>query len=318
METRAIIWARSNGRVKRLKRPTGTRVKFVRYPTVRSKLMAILTRYSSPADHKSSSPSSDCMKNPMENGLQKLVQIFERNPTVGSKGMVILSRYSSVADQNSSRNCDSIATLRKMASENSCTNLSAIHRWDQKLWPYWPLLNSCRPDLLRPSCDSRATPRKMAYGNSCTIWAQANCQIKSFGPFKSLLSILPNRTSKAPSRESIATLRETASRNSCTNLSAFQRSDQKLWPFWVVTQVWPSRPPRQWVAIPKQPQGKHPSKTHANIWAPCNCRIQSYGHFDRYSSLAKQTSSSSSCHSIAIPREMAYGNSCNNLSTIQW
>jgi len=149
METRAIIWARSNGRVKRLKRPMGTRVKFVSDPMVRSKLMAILTRYSSTADHKSSSPSSDCMKNPMENGLQKLVQIFERDPTVGSKGMVILSRYSSLAEQtSSSTSCDSKVTPRKTPFENSCKYLSAMQLSDPKLWPFWPLLKSCQADLL--------------------------------------------------------------------------------------------------------------------------------------------------------------------------
>jgi hypothetical protein len=94
-----------------------------------------------------------------------------------------------------------------------------------------PFLKSYRPDLLGPSCDSRATPRKTTYGNSCTIWARANYRIKSFGPFKSLLLVLPDRTSKAPSSESIATPRETASGNKCINFSTFQQSAQKLWPF---------------------------------------------------------------------------------------
>jgi hypothetical protein len=29
--------------------------------------------------------------------------------------------------------------------------------------------------------------------------------------------------------------------------------DKKLWPFWQVTQGWPTRPPRHLVGNPKQP-----------------------------------------------------------------
>jgi hypothetical protein len=59
---------------------------------------------------------------------------IKHDPTVRSKVMALLTRYTSVDDQSSlSQISDFIATLRKTASENSCKNLSAIKRWDQKL-----------------------------------------------------------------------------------------------------------------------------------------------------------------------------------------
>jgi hypothetical protein len=76
-------------------------------------------------------------------------------------------------------------------------------------------------------------------------------------------------------------LRKTASRNSCKNLKAIQRLDRKLWPFWPVSHVWSTRPPRHRVAIPEQPKGKRPPETRAKIWKRSNGQIESYGHFDQ-------------------------------------
>jgi hypothetical protein len=144
--------------------------------------------------------------NPKENGFQKLVHKFKRNPMVTSKVMAILTRYSSLADDTSSSpSCDSIATPRKRGFGKSWKNMSAIHGRIESYSHFDSLLKCGRPDLLVPSCDSIATPRKMA------------------------------------------------SRKSCKNLSAIQRSDRKFWPFWPVTQVWPTRHPRHRVGIPYQP-----------------------------------------------------------------
>jgi hypothetical protein len=100
-------------------------------PIVGSKVMALLTCYSSLADQSSLSRSSDLPQGirPRETRAKK-----KRNPTVGSKVMALFTRYSSLADQSSlSRSSDIKSTPRKTASGNSCRNLSAIKRWDQKL-----------------------------------------------------------------------------------------------------------------------------------------------------------------------------------------
>jgi hypothetical protein len=146
METHAKIWVRSNGRIKTLKRPTGTRVKTWARSNGRIKsyghfdsllkfgwpdLLVTELRFHS---------------DPKANGLRKLVQNFERDPTVGSKVMAILTRYSFLTDQTSLLpSNDLIETPRKTASTNSCKNLRAIQRSDQKLCP---LLKSGRIDLL--------------------------------------------------------------------------------------------------------------------------------------------------------------------------
>jgi hypothetical protein len=68
------------------------------------------------------------------------VKKFEGDFTVGSKVMAFLTRYSSLGDKTSSSpNWDSISTPRKIASGNSCKNLSAIQWSDRKLWPFWPV-----------------------------------------------------------------------------------------------------------------------------------------------------------------------------------
>jgi hypothetical protein len=51
-------------------------------------------------------------------------------------------------------------------------------------------------------------------------------------------SSLADQISSSPSNDLIATPGKMASGNSSRNLSAIQRSNQKVWSFWVVTQVW--------------------------------------------------------------------------------
>jgi len=72
---------------------------------------------------------------------------------------------------------------------------------------------------------------------------------------------------------------KTASRNPSKNLSAIQRLDQKLWPFWLDTEVRPTRHPRHRVAIPYLPHEKQPLETHVKIWARSNGRTKSYVPF---------------------------------------
>jgi hypothetical protein len=55
-----------------------------------------------------------------------------------------------------------------------------------------------------------------------------------------LLSYIPfsrDKTFSSASRDSIGSQRKSAFENSRKNLSAIQRSEQKLWPFWAVIQV---------------------------------------------------------------------------------
>jgi hypothetical protein len=93
-------------------------------------------------------------------------------------------------------------------------------------------------------------------------------------------SSLAEQTSSSPSSHSIAIPRKTSYGNSCKKLSAIQRSDKKLWPFWPVTQVWQSRPPCHRVTIPQKIHEKWPTETREKIWARSNSRIKSYCHFD--------------------------------------
>jgi hypothetical protein len=63
-------------------------------------------------------------------------------------------------------------------------------------------------------------------------------------------SSLADQISYSPSSDSKATVRNTASENSCKNLNAIQQLDQKLWPFWPVTQGWTTRHPCHLVGNP--------------------------------------------------------------------
>jgi len=130
-------------------------------------------------------------------------------------------------------------------------------------------------------------------------------------------SSLAGQTSSSRSFHSIATPRKTTSRNSWNNLSAIQLSDRKLWLFGPVTQVWPTRVPRHRVGIPYQPKRKQLEETRPKIMRDPIVGLKVMAILTCYSSLADQTSSSSSFHSIATPRKTTSRNSCNNLSAIQ-
>jgi len=130
-------------------------------------------------------------------------------------------------------------------------------------------------------------------------------------------SSLADQTSSSPSSDYKATIRKTASGNWCKNLNAIQRLDQKLWPFWPVTQGWPTRHPRHLVGNPKQPKGNRLLETSVDILARSNGHTKSYGPFTRFSSLADWTSSSQSSDSSTTPVKTASTNSSNNLSAIK-
>jgi hypothetical protein len=109
-------------------------------PTVGSKVMAILTPYSSLGHLTSSSQSWDSISTRRKTASGNSCKKFKRDPTVGSKVFGIFTGHSSLADETSSSSSwDSITTLRETASGNSCKNLSAIHWSDRMLWPFDPL-----------------------------------------------------------------------------------------------------------------------------------------------------------------------------------
>jgi len=74
---------------------------------------------------------------------------FERDLTFGSKVMAILTRYAGLADQtSSSMSSDSIATLMKTASENSCKISARSNRMIKSYCHFDPSFKSGRRDLL--------------------------------------------------------------------------------------------------------------------------------------------------------------------------
>ena len=130
-------------------------------------------------------------------------------------------------------------------------------------------------------------------------------------------SSLGDQTSSSPSSDSIATPRETTSRNWCKDLSVIQQSDQNLWPFWAVTQVWPTTAPRHLITIPSLPQAKGLTDTSLKLSAWSNGWIKSYRHFELLLKLGWQDLLVTGSDSIATQRKSASGNSCKNLSAIQ-
>jgi len=71
-------------------------------------------------------------------------------------------------ETSASPRSDSTCTPSNTASGNSCKNLRAIQRSDQKLWPFRTgTLVSSDETSTSPGSDSTSTPRKTASGNSC-------------------------------------------------------------------------------------------------------------------------------------------------------
>jgi hypothetical protein len=80
---------------------------------------------------------------------------------------------------------DSTSTARKTASGNSCKNLRAIQRSDQKLRPFitGTLVKSAETSASLSS-DSTSTLRKTGYGNSCKNLRAIQRSDQKLCPFK--------------------------------------------------------------------------------------------------------------------------------------
>jgi len=168
--------------------------------------------------------------------------------------MTLLTTYSRLADQTSSSSSrESKATLWKTASRNSCIHFSAIQRSYQKLWPFRPFSEVLPTG---PSRHRVAIPQQPQWKQPpktlVKIWGWSNRRVKIYGSFETLHKS-SRQTSCSLSSDSKATIRKTASGNSCKKLNAIQRLDKTLWPFWQVTQGWPTRPPRHLLGNQKQP-----------------------------------------------------------------
>jgi hypothetical protein len=101
---------------------------------VGSKVMTLLTCYSSLVGQISLSSSSDSFATPRNTTYRNSCKKIKCDVTVGPKVMSLLTRYSSLADQSSvSQGSDTKSTPWKTASGNLCKNLSVIKRWVQKL-----------------------------------------------------------------------------------------------------------------------------------------------------------------------------------------
>ena len=167
--------------------------------------------------------------------------------------MTLLTSYSRLADQTSSSSSrESKATLWKTASRNSCIQFSAIQRSYQKLWPFRSVSEVLPTG---PSRHRVAIPQQPQWKpppkTLVKFWVWSNIGSKFMALLRRYTS-LADHTSSSLNSDSKATIRKTASGNSWKNLNAIQRLYQKLWPFWPVTQGWPTRPARHLVGNPKQ------------------------------------------------------------------
>jgi len=192
--------------------------------------------------------------------------------------MAILTLNSSLAEQTSSSpSWDSISIPRKTASGNSCKTWSAIQGFDRKLWLFYPLLKYGWPDLLVTELGFHVNPKENDLQKLVQIFEHDPTIGSNFFAILTRFSSLCDQTSLSLSWDSISIPRKTASKNSCKNSSAIQWWDQKVMGILTryssladktstsPTHVWQTKPPRQWLAIPKQPEGKWLPKNHAKI-----------------------------------------------------
>jgi hypothetical protein len=168
---------------------------------------------------------------------------------VGSKNLALLTLYSSLADQSSlSRSSDTKSILRKTTSENSCKNLSADQTVGSQIMTLYSRLADKSFSSL--SSDSINTRRNTTYEKSCkNIKRDPTVGLK----LMALLTRYSSFADGAPCHEvAIPNLPQGKQHpeTRVKQLSAIKRWDQKLWPFWPVTQVLPTRDPRLQVAIP--------------------------------------------------------------------
>ena len=157
-----------------------------------------------------------------------------------SKVMVSLRRHSGLARHDLLLNEKGFhrCPTRKTASGNSCKNLSAIQRSDQKLWPFSAIILVWRAKTASStSTDSIGTTRKRSSGNYCKNLSAIQRSDQKLWPFSTIILVWRAKTASSTSTDSIGTTSKRSSGNYCKNLSAIQWSDQKLWPFSAIILV---------------------------------------------------------------------------------
>jgi len=192
--------------------------------------------------------------------------------------MAILTLNSSLAEQTSSSpSWDSISIPRKTASGNSCKTLSATKGLIESYGYFNPLLKYGWPDLLVTELGFHVNPKENGLQKLVQIFERDPTIGLKFFAILTRFSSLCDQTSLSPTWDSISIPRKTASKNSCKNSSAIQWWDQKVMVILTryssladktstsPTHVWQTKPPRQWLAIPKQPEGKWLPENHAKI-----------------------------------------------------
>jgi hypothetical protein len=109
-----------------------------------------------------------------------------------------------------------------------------------------------------------------------------------------------------------------ASGNYCKTLSAIQRSNQKLWPFWAVITVWRDNTSSSMSRDSICATRKTASENYCRTLSTIQRSIQNLWPFSAVIPVWRdKTSSSTSRDSIGTTRKTAFGNTCRTLSAIQ-
>jgi hypothetical protein len=141
-----------------------------------------------------------------------------------------------------------------------------------------------------------ATPWKGPSRTLENIWARCNGWVKSYGAFDTLLWSGPDLIS--PSSDSTTTPRKMTYDNSYKNLSAVQRSDQKLWPFLAVIIVWRVLTSSSWSSGSMPTKWKRSFENSWKIGAWSNDQIKSFGPFEP---LFWSSASRPPLHRVVVP-----------------
>jgi hypothetical protein len=119
-------------------------------------------------------------------------------------------------------------------------------------------------------------------------------------------------TSSSTSRASICTTSKTASGNYCETLSAIQRSDQMLWPFSPVIQVWHHKASSSTIRDSISNTRKTASGNYCKTWSTIQRSDQKLWPFSAFIPVWRDmTSTSTSRDSIGNTRKTASRNYCN-------
>jgi len=119
-------------------------------------------------------------------------------------------------------------------------------------------------------------------------------------------------TSSSTSRASICTTSKTASGNYCETLSAIQRSDQMLWPFSPVIQVWHHKASSSTIRDSISNTRKSASRNYCKTWSAIQRSDKKIWPFSPVIPVWLHKASSSTIRdSISNTRKTASGNYCN-------